>query len=107
MKILSTVRAVVLTLLVALGSLVLAPAADAAASGARPSCVAVKVYETNPGGFYSKSVARLISNCSTTKHLKVIWHAGRDSACLAVKAGRRVSTQAQLTVSVYDKTVTC
>ena len=102
---LSTVRACALALLVALGGLVLVP--QVASAAAKPSCVSVSIRETNPGGWYSKSVARLTNHCGSTQHLKVIWHQGRDSSCLRVLPSRTVSTQAQLTVSHYDRTVTC
>lgn len=106
---LSTPARILSALLLALVGLVgFTTAADAAVvAGAKPSCVSVKIYETNPGGFYSKSVARLTNSCSTTKHLKVIWRAGRDSGCLTVRSGATVRTQAPLTVSTYDRTVTC
>ncbi|MCW2819274.1 MAG: hypothetical protein JWR42_2061 [Marmoricola sp.] len=79
----------------------------AAWAGTRPSCVKVSVRESSSAPFYSKEIATVRNGCTTTKHLKVVWHAGRDSSCLRVRPGRSVQTMAQLTVSHYDQTVTC
>jgi hypothetical protein len=84
-----------------------AVAPTAAWAGARPSCVEVSVRESASAPFYSKEIATVHNGCAATKHLKVVWHAGRDSSCLRVRPGRSVSTMAQLTVSHYDRTVTC
>lgn len=105
MKVSKLLSLPVVALLLVLGLAVALP--SAAFAGAKPSCVRVSVRESATGTFYSKEIATLTNRCSGTKHLKVVWHAGRDSSCLAVRAGASAQTQAQLTVSHYDKTVTC
>jgi hypothetical protein len=91
--------------ILALTSVVLLP--NSASAAGKPSCVSVSTRETNPGGWYSKSVATLANGCRTTRHLRVIWHLGRDSSCLRVAPGRAVRTTAPLTISYYDRTVSC
>lgn len=105
MKVSKLLSLPLVALLLVLGLAVVLP--SAAFAGTKPSCVHVSVRESAPGTFYSKEIATLTNHCSATKHLKVVWHAGRDSACLTVKAGASARSQGQLTVSHYDRTVTC
>ena len=74
-----------LALLLVLGLALAMP--SAAVAGTKPSCVRVTVRESAPGTFYSKEIATLTNRCSGTKHLKVVWHARRDSSCLTVRPG--------------------
>ncbi len=101
----ATLLATTATLLIGATSVAVAP--TAAWAGTKPSCVKVSVRESSSAPFYSKEIASVHNGCRTTKHLKVVWHAGKDSSCMRVLPGRTVRSQAQLTVSHYDRTVTC
>jgi hypothetical protein len=106
MKIQSTVSAVALALLVAVGSLVLAPAAEAA-GGVAPACVKRHVGST--GGMPNAAKVTLTNTCAGTKRVQVVFTHAHDSACMSIAPGRSrtVSSPIAYPFSHYDKTITC
>ncbi|GAA4182178.1 hypothetical protein GCM10022252_07660 [Streptosporangium oxazolinicum] len=81
-------------------------AGTSAALGTAPSCISRVVSNNDPTDL-SNTTVKLTNNCGQTMKVKVIFHAGADSACHTLSAGQVKTIGAMSVFSTYDKTVTC